>query len=443
MAVMVTWTGNGDGTSFNDPHNWSPVGVPGDVAVSIPSGAQITLTANATLASFTVTNGGSVGFSGHYTLTLNANPAVTLAAGETISLGTGTTLNVNTGLSFSGNGVFTIAGGSFVTSGTIKLNNGQNLVLSGTSFTSSSPASGDGTITLEGSTANFTGAGPTVAIDFTAVPAGGADNVLYLSNNASGLDLQNIGYGDKVYVGGLNLGIIEKNGVYELVVPAWGNSVLGVVTLAPGTSANDFQMSGGYLVYTGDAPCFYAGTMIATPAGAMAVEEIRAGDEVLTADSRALRVRWVGQSHVSTRFANKLRCLPIRIKAGALAEGVPARDLLVSPDHALFLRGVLVQAGALVNGTSILREADVPEVFTYYHVELASHELLLAENTPAESFVDNLDRMSFSNWDRREAPRQAIQEMACPRAKSARQLPAALRREIEDRAGLFALSEAA
>jgi hypothetical protein len=69
----------------------------------------------------------------------------------------------------------------------------------------------------------------------------------------------------------------------------------------------------------------------------------------------------------------------------------------------------------------------VPERFSYCHVELASHELLLAESVPAESFVDNVDRMHFANWDERTTPVEPILEMPHPRAKSYRQLPARLR----------------
>jgi hypothetical protein len=178
--------------------------------------------------------------------------------------------------------------------------------------------------------------------------------------------------------------------------------------------------------------CFYPGTRIATPDGDVAVEDLRAGDAVLTANGE-MPVRWIGRSEVATRFADKLRSLPVRIKAGALGGGLPLRDLLVSPDHALFLDDVLVHASALVDGVNILRDYDVPEVFSYYHVELASHELLLAEGSWAESFVDNVERMHFHNWDEREAPAEAIVEMAYPRAKSVRQLPAALRARLARR----------
>lgn len=180
--------------------------------------------------------------------------------------------------------------------------------------------------------------------------------------------------------------------------------------------------------------CFMADTLIATPEGPAAVETLSIGDLVLTAEGRAEPVRWVGRQTVSTVFADPLRVLPIRVRAGALGGNLPLRDLLVSPDHALMLDGVLVQAGALLNGTTISREAAVPTVFTYYHVELADHSLLLAEGVPAETFVDNAERMAFDNWAEHAAlygTGTPLAEMDVPRAKSARQLPSALRRRLQ------------
>jgi hypothetical protein len=186
--------------------------------------------------------------------------------------------------------------------------------------------------------------------------------------------------------------------------------------------------------------CFYPGTLIRTPAGEVAVERLAIGDLVLTVEGTARPVRWIGRQTVSTRFADPLRVLPIRIAAGALAEGLPARDLLVSPDHAILVEGVLVQAGALVNGTTVRRDADVPETFTYHHVELADHSLILAEGVPAKTFVDHVERLAFDNWEEHEALYGAaapIVEMPLPRAKAQRRVPLALRRRLELRAVLL------
>jgi hypothetical protein len=187
------------------------------------------------------------------------------------------------------------------------------------------------------------------------------------------------------------------------------------------------------------AVCFMPGTAIATPAGERPVETLRIGDHVLSSDGRAVAVRWIGQQTVAPRFADPLR-LPIRVKAGALGENVPARDLLVSPDHALFVDGVLIHAGALVNGTSVVRETDVPVIFTYYHVETEDHSLIMAENAPAETFVDNIDRGRFDNFAEYAAlypDGHAIVELPYPRAKAHRQVPSSVRARLAERAVSF------
>ncbi|MCW2283009.1 hypothetical protein M2323_000844 [Rhodoblastus acidophilus] len=199
--------------------------------------------------------------------------------------------------------------------------------------------------------------------------------------------------------------------------------------------------SEGVVQATIQATCFVRDVLIATPHGNVVVQDLKPGDLVLTADGRAAPVEWLGRQTISTRFADPLRALPIRIKAGALGENRPARDLLLSPDHALLLGGALIHAGALVNGTSIVRETNVPKVFTYYHVELADHALILAEGVPAETFVDNVDRMAFDNWAEHEAlyPQgKAIAELPYPRAKAARQVPIAVRKILAERAALLA-----
>lgn len=209
-----------------------------------------------------------------------------------------------------------------------------------------------------------------------------------------------------------------------------------IITLVePGASSADFTLatSGGNSFITTDIACFYPGTRIATPDGARAVEELAAGEMVLTQNGPA-PLRWVAQSKISLRFADKLRAMPVRIRAGALGDGLPALDLLVSPDHALFIQDVLVQAGALVGLAGIERAEEVPQVFTYYHLELETHGLLLAEGVWAETFLDEAGWGAFANQEDRPAREAPMQELPYPRVKSARQLPAGLRAMLQRRA---------
>ena len=181
--------------------------------------------------------------------------------------------------------------------------------------------------------------------------------------------------------------------------------------------------------------CFMPSTNVRTPAGEVAVKDLKIGDLVQTYDGRSVPVRWIGRQTVASRFSDELH-LPIRVKAEAIGENVPCRDLLVSPDHALLVGDVLIHAGALVNGTSIVRERNVPVLFTYYHVEVDDHSLIVAENTPAETFVDNVDRANFDNWHEYQAlypEGKTVIEMSYPRAKAYRQVPRTTREKLAER----------
>ena len=108
-------------------------------------------------------------------------------------------------------------------------------------------------------------------------------------------------------------------------------------------------------------------------------------------------IKWIGRRAYDGRFvAANRRVLPIRVEAGSLAAGVPARDLFLSPEHALYIDGALVPAGLLVNGATI-RQVESVDRLEYFHLELERHDVILAEGAPAETFVDCDSRAMFQN----------------------------------------------
>jgi T5SS/PEP-CTERM-associated repeat protein len=146
--------------------------------------------------------------------------------------------------------------------------------------------------------------------------------------------------------------------------------------------------------------CFAGGTHIRTNDGDVKVEDLTIGQLVATAGPAgpALRpIRWIGHRSYSNRFVrNDPAIMPVCITRGALGQGLPTADLMVSPEHAMFLDGVLVPAKLLINGHSIHPVGGLDQI-DYYHVELDSHDILLAEGAPTESFVDCDSRAMFQN----------------------------------------------
>jgi len=105
---------------------------------------------------------------------------------------------------------------------------------------------------------------------------------------------------------------------------------------------------------------------------------------------------WIGRRRVDCRRHPRPAAVwPVRIRAGAFGENVPAHDLLLSPDHCVFADGVMIPVGRLVNGSTLAQER-CDEV-TYYHLELVRHDVVLAEGLPVESYLDTGNRSSFEN----------------------------------------------
>jgi hypothetical protein len=202
--------------------------------------------------------------------------------------------------------------------------------------------------------------------------------------------------------------------------------------------------SAGYPANLADLPaltvtplpvCFAEDTLISTPDGETAVEALEIGDLVMTADGRSVPVKWIGRQTILKLFAGD-RARPVRVTAGALGDGVPHRDLVVTSDHALILDGLAITAGALVNGTTILLDplAAVPDRCTYFHVETEGHEVILANGAPAETYVDYAQRSVFDNHAEYVAlygNEPTIAEMPLPRISARRLVPPALRARLD------------
>ena len=162
--------------------------------------------------------------------------------------------------------------------------------------------------------------------------------------------------------------------------------------LTSGAAARTFTTSdgnGGVLV------CFLPGSLIMTPRGEVPVEQLQAGDEVIALEHgvpSGRRLVWVGSRTVIP--AGDADTMPIRIRAGALADGVPHTDLLVTPEHCLLLDGRLVPARMLVNGRSVVVETGL-DAFVAHHIETEPHAIILANGVMTESYLDTGNRATM------------------------------------------------
>jgi hypothetical protein len=165
-----------------------------------------------------------------------------------------------------------------------------------------------------------------------------------------------------------------------------------------GTAGQVFALSAYGIGGTNITECFAAGTRIATPMGDVPVDSLMPGDLVRAQFAGETAIQWIGHRRVDcARHPDPRSVWPVRVSAGAFGAGLPVRDLLLSPNHAVYVCGELIPVRHLINGLSVVQE-QVDEI-VYYHVELAEHDLLIAEGQPAESYLDIGDRANFGNAD--------------------------------------------
>jgi Hint domain len=189
--------------------------------------------------------------------------------------------------------------------------------------------------------------------------------------------------------------------------------------------------------------CYCAGTLIAAERGDVPVERLAIGDLVMTASGAWRPIKWIGTRSYGGRFImGRKDVLPICFKAGSLCDGLPRRDLWISPHHAMYFKnggwGALIEAKDLVNGVSIAQPEHVDAV-EYVHVELDTHDVIIAEGALSETFVDDDSRGMFHNAHEYgalypDAPREPLRYCA-PRLDSGYEVEA-IRRRLAGRAGL-------
>lgn len=274
------------------------------------------------------------------------------------------TIGISTGAAL------TIAGTQLENSGAIALDGGTLIVTDGAT-TNLNPSGTDGTISLIGTAlASFSDAVSAQIFNF----APGASATLSLGDITLGAHLTLPGFGatDHLLLPNLPDATFALSGSLATIIPI----------SAPSTQ---------------NPPCFVEGTEILTTRGHIAVETLAPGDTVITRTGAVRPIRWIGHRLV-TRHGQSLPAAlaPVRISADAFGPGLPRRTLAVSPDHGLYFEGVLIPAKHLINGATITA-ANPPHRVRYFHLELDSHDIVLAEGLACETYLDTGNRSAFEN----------------------------------------------
>lgn len=357
--------------------------------ITIGYSAKLLLDAAFSNAGSVIVNGGTVDAKGSF-----AN-----AAGISIQAGTLTleTTAANSGAITVGQDATLLAGSGISNSGSIVLNGGTLAIgpTSGGAFGAIGFGASGGVLSL-GLPSLTTTSRWTYSVTPPAYET-------YVSGTYGGT-IYHFGNGDTIVLTGMSYA--SGTGAYLLsgntLAVYQGNETLNIqFDPAQDLSRARFTLSsaGGYAALT---LCFLPGTKIATPDGERFVEHLMAGDRVLTANGTIRPIAWIGIGQVLAVRGQRSAATPVIVRKGALADTVPHHDLRVTKGHSFYLDGVLIPVEFLVNHRSICWDDRAQEV-TLYHVELETHDILLANGAPAESYRDDGNRWLFRNansgWD--------------------------------------------
>jgi hypothetical protein len=348
--------------------------------------------------------GGSVistatGLAAFQTIVIEATGAVTLESTGTINFAAAPlTLELAAGAVFTDDGTFT---GSDLT---IEPASGAGTLVNNAVIAASGPLDVAAGVTIGGAgSIEIGGAGASTTIDGSV----GSGQTLLFTDGSTG---QTLTVGSSAAISGtidlranqtIDLSGLTYSSISGDAVTFSNGTTLHFAPAAGQTLDTPFQQATNQVVITAaavgaDSACYCAGTRIATEGGEAPVEMLRPGDRLRLARGGIAAVRWVGQRIVDCeRHTEPRNVWPVRILAGAFGEAVPHRDLLLSPDHAVAYAGHLIPVRHLTNGATVRQERVA--VAHYHHVELPTHDLLLAEGLAAESYLDTGNRAMFSN----------------------------------------------
>lgn len=143
--------------------------------------------------------------------------------------------------------------------------------------------------------------------------------------------------------------------------------------------------------------CFTPNALITTPCGQVAVQNLQVGDLVITADNGLQAIRWIGRKRMTgARLQTYPELRPVRIRKDAFGDGLPERDMWVSPQHRMLVKSertmlnygeteVVVPAKGLLNDLSVTVDYGLRET-EYVNILFDKHEVVFANGTPTESF---------------------------------------------------------
>lgn len=316
------------------------------------------------------TSFGSAGHGGHLVLTDSAqwsgdrsNP---IPAGGSISVENGAVLDHET----IGSGVtLTVSSGGRIGTSGVTISSGGTAVLDGTST--------GGAVTLAGSGAHLVVSGLTMP-----------SNTISGFGDGTQIDLASIPADSitGVTTSGNILSVHTADKTYSLTVANVGN--FGSNLVSDGHGGTYYEA------------CYCADTLILTDKGERPVQDLLPGDHVIafTDHGEAAReIVWAGhqQAKVRSHLPLSEAGYPVRILQNALQKGVPHKDMLITPEHCLFIDGVFIPVRMLVNGRSIFFDTSITD-YTYYHIETARHSVIQADGALSESFLNTGNKTQFA-----------------------------------------------